>query len=173
MKFRSPIRVESVSYSDDAQRCMGWSTALAAPRRATSVTLLLAILEAGAGTTARRLLVDAGLTTQALEPLEVAARGPERGPRKGLRRLVRLPLGIRQSADYERVVQRAGLQLPVRQGFAQKRRVLTTDDLLLALLMEDGPAKDALVSLGIDPSGLRSELMQSSPTPAEDRDPQA
>jgi ATP-dependent Clp protease ATP-binding subunit ClpA len=167
MKFRSPIRVESVSFSDDAQRCMGWSTALAAPQMATSVTLLLAILEAGAGTTAQRLLADAGLTTQDLEPLELAARGPEPGPRKGLKRLVRLPLGIRQSADMERVLRRA-----TEQTFTQKRRVLTTDDLLLALVMEDGPAKDVLVSLGVDPSGLRSELMQSSPAPAEDRRPQ-
>jgi hypothetical protein len=125
------------------------------------VTLLLAILEAGAGTTAQRLLVDAGVTAQALEPFELAARGPPPEPRKGLRRLVRFPLGVRHSADMERVLRRA-----VQQGIlVHKRSVLTTDDLLLALVMEDGPAKDTLVSLEIDPSILRSQLMQLDPPP--------
>jgi hypothetical protein len=45
-----------VSVADDLQRCLVWSTALAAPQPATSVTLLLAILEAGRGTTAQRAL---------------------------------------------------------------------------------------------------------------------
>jgi hypothetical protein len=137
-----------VSFSDDLQRCIGWSTALSAPRPATSITLLLAILEAGAGTTAQRLLIDAGLTTQTLEPFELAARGPEPEPASGLRRLIRAPLGVRHSADMERVLRRAA-----EQGFIQKRSILTTDDLLLALVMEDGPAKDTLAALGIDPSG--------------------
>jgi hypothetical protein len=167
MRLRLPISMESVSFSDDLQRCVGWSTALAAPRPATSVTLLLAILEAGAGTTAQRLLLDAGVTTQALEPFELATRGPEPGRAKGLRRLVRLPLGVRHSADMERVLRRAA-----EQGFVQKRRLLTADDLLLALVMEDGPAKDTLVSLGVDPGGLRSALMQARvpPDPPEDPD---
>jgi hypothetical protein len=67
----------------------------------------------------------------------------------------------------ERVLRRA-----VGQSLVQKRSVLTADDLLLALVMEDGPAKDTLVSLGIDPSGLRRQLMQSRPppNPPEDRD---
>ena len=160
MSFRSLISVERVSFSDDFQRCIGWSTALAAPQRATSVTLLLAILEAGAGTTAHTLLVDAGVTTQALEPFELDSRGRESEPRRGLRRLVRLPLGLRHSADLERVLRRAS-----QQGFVSKRPVLTTDDLLLALVMEEGPAKDTLVSLGIDPSVLRSQLMQPDPPP--------
>lgn len=165
MKFKSPIRVEKVSFSDDSHVCIGWSTALAAPRPATSVTLLLAVLEAGAGTRAQRLLIDAGVTTQTLEPFELAARGPQPEPRKGLRRLIRLPPGLHHSADMERVLRRAA-----EQGFARKRTVLTTDDLLLALVMEDGPAKETLVSLGVDPSGLRSQLMQPDPPPNPPRD---
>jgi hypothetical protein len=166
MELRSLISVERVSFSDDCQRCIAWSTALAAPQRATSVTLLLAILEAGAGTTAHTLLVDTGVTTKDLEPHELAARGPQPEPRRGLSRLVRLPLGIRHSADMERVLRRAS-----EQGFVRKRNVLTADDLLLALVMDDGPGKDTLVSLGIDPSLLRSRLMQADPPPSPPEDP--
>jgi len=46
-----------------------------------------------------------------------------------------------------------------------KRRDLTTDDMFLALLTEDGPAKAALISLGRDPSAMRSEMMRSRPLP--------
>jgi hypothetical protein len=166
MELRSLISVERVSFSDDYQRCVGWSTALAAPQRATSVTLLLAILEAGAGTTAQTLLVDAGVITKDLEPHEVAARGSQPDPRRGLSRLVRLPLGMRHSADMERVLRRAS-----EQGFVRKRRLLTTDDLLLALVTADSPAKDTLVSLGVDPSLLRSQLIQARPPPSPPEDP--
>jgi hypothetical protein len=161
MGIRSLISVERVSYSDDFQRCVGWSTALAAPQRATSVTLLLAILEAGAGTRAQKLLVDAGVTTEALEPLELATRASQRAPKKGLRRLARLPLGMRHSADMERVLQRAN-----QQGLVQGRAILTTDDLLLALLIADAPAKHALDSLGLDPGTLRGRLVQLDPPPS-------
>ena len=73
MKFKSPIQMGGVSVADDRQRCLVWSTALAAPQPATSVTLLLAILEAGRGTTAQRVLDHAGVTSHDLEPLELAA----------------------------------------------------------------------------------------------------
>jgi hypothetical protein len=75
--------------------------------------------------------------------------------------------GVRHSADMERVLRRAA-----EHGFVRKRSVLTTDDLLLALVMENGPAKDTLVSLGLEPSALRSQLMQSGPppNPPEDRE---
>ena len=46
-----------------------------------------------------------------------------------------------------------------------KRRVLTGDDMFLALLTEDGPAKAALISLDKDPSAMRSEVMRSRPLP--------
>ena len=166
MELRSLISVERVSFSDDYQRCIGWSTALAAPQRATSVTLLLAILEAGAGTTAQTLLVDAGVTTKDVEPHELAVRGPKPEPRRGLRRLVRLPVGLRHSSDLERVLRRAS-----EQGFVRKRKVLTADDLLLALVTEDGPVKDTLVSLGVDPSFLRSQLVHAEPPPSPPENP--
>jgi hypothetical protein len=50
-----------------------------------------------------------------------------------------------------------------------KRRVLTSDDMFLALLNEDGPAKAALISLGTDPSAMRSEVMRSRPVPERGR----
>jgi hypothetical protein len=37
--------------------------------------------------------------------------------------------------------------------------------MFLALLTEDGPAKGALISLGKDPSAMRSEVMRSRPLP--------
>jgi len=166
MELRSFISVERVSFSDDYQRCIGWSTALAAPQRATSVTLLLAILEAGGGTTAQTVLVNAGVTTKDLEPHELAVRDPKPEPRRGLRRLVRLPLGIRHTADLERVLRRAS-----EQGFVRKRKVLTADDLLLALVTEDGPAKDTLVAIGADPSLLRSQLIQADPPASPPENP--
>jgi hypothetical protein len=160
MKFKSPIQVgPMVSVADDLQRCLGWSTALAAPQPATSVTLLLAILEAGRGTTAQRVLDDAGVTTHDLEPLEVAARARQPAA-KGLKRLARRVPGLTHGADLERVLRRA-----TELAFVDKRRVLTTDDMFLALLTEDGPAKAALISLGKDPSAMRSEVMRSRPLP--------
>jgi hypothetical protein len=160
MKFKSPIQVgPMVSVADDLQRCLGWSTALAAPEPATSVTLLLAILEAGRGTTAQRVLDDAGVTTHDLEPLEVAARARQPAPR-GLKRLARRVPGLTHGADLERVLRRA-----TELAFVDKRRVLTTDDMFLSLLTEDGPAKAALISLGKDPSAMRSEVMRSRPVP--------
>jgi hypothetical protein len=97
MKFKSPIQVGGVSVADDLQRCLGWSTALAAPQPATSVTLLLAILEAGRGTTAQRVLDDAGVTTHDLEPLEVAARARQPAA-KGLWRLASRVPGLTHGA---------------------------------------------------------------------------
>ncbi len=160
MRFRSPIQVgPSVSLADDLQRCLGWSTALAAPQPATSVTLLLAFVEAGAGTTAQRVLDEASVTTHDLEPLEVAARAREPAA-KGLKRLARRVPGLTHGADLERVLRRA-----TNLVLLDKRRVLTSDDMFLALLTEDGPAKAALVSLGKDPSAMRSEVMRSRPSP--------
>jgi hypothetical protein len=37
--------------------------------------------------------------------------------------------------------------------------------MFLALLTEDGPAKAALISLGKDPTAMRSEVMRSRPVP--------
>ena len=157
MKFKPPIQVGRVSFADDLQRCLAWSTALAAPHPATSVTLLLAFLEAGTGTTAQRVLDDAGVTTHDLEPLKVATRARQPAG-KGLKRLARRVPGLTHGADLERALRRA-----TNQMLLDKRSVLTSDDMFLAILMEDGPAKDALVSLGKDPSAMRSELMRSRP----------
>ena len=159
MKFKSPIQVGGVSFADDLQRWLGWSTALAAPQPATSVTLLLAILEAGRGTTAQRVLDDAGVTTHDLEPLEVAARARQPAA-KGLMRLAGRVPGLTHGADLERVLRRA-----THLVLLDKRRVLTSDDVFLALLTEDGPAKAAIISLGKDPSAMRSEVMRSRPVP--------
>lgn len=159
MRFKSPIQVGGVSVADDLQRCLGWSTRLAAPQPATSVTFLRAILEAGRGTTAQRVLDDAGVTTLDLEPLEVADRAQQPAP-KGLRRLASRVPGLTHGADLERVLRRA-----TELVLLDKRRVLTTDDMFLVLLTEDGPAKTALVSLGKDPSAMRSEVMRSRPVP--------
>jgi hypothetical protein len=135
MKFKSPIQVGGVSVADDLQRCLGWSTTLAAPQPATSVTLLLAILEAGRGTTAQRVLDDAGVTTHDLEPLEVAARVRQPAA-KGLKRLARRVPGLTHGADLEHVLRRA-----TELVLLDKRRVLTTDDMFLALLTENGPTE--------------------------------
>jgi Clp amino terminal domain, pathogenicity island component len=160
MKFKSPIQVGRVSFADDdLQRCLAWSTTLAAPEPATSVTLLLAVLEAGRDTTAQRVLDDAGVTTQDLEPLELAARVRQPAP-KGLKRLASRVPGLTHGADLERVLRRA-----VGLAVLDNRRVLTSDDMFLALLTEEGPARDALVSLGKDPSAMRSEVMRSRPLP--------
>jgi Clp amino terminal domain, pathogenicity island component len=159
MKVKSPIQVGGVSFADDLQRCLAWSTTLAAPQPATSVTLLLAVLEAGRGTTAQRVLDDAGVTTQDLEPLELAARARQPAP-KGLKRLASRVPGLTHGADFERVLRRA-----VGLAVLDKRRVLTSDDMFLALLTEEGPATDALVSLGKDPSAMRSEVIRSRPLP--------
>ncbi len=145
MKFKSPIQGGRVSFADDLQRCLGWSTALAAPQPATSVTFLLAIVEAGRGTAAQRVLDDADVTTHDLEPLEVAARARQPAT-KGLKRLARRVPGLIHGADLERVLRRA-----IELVLVDKRRVLTTDDMFLALLADDGPAKATLVSLGKDP----------------------
>jgi hypothetical protein len=159
MRFKSPIQLGGVSFADDLRRCLAWSTALAAPQPATSVTLLRAVLEAGRGTTAQRVLDDAGVTTHDLEPLDVAARARQPAP-TGLKRLASRVPGLTHSADLERVLRRA-----VSLAVLDKRRVLTSDDMFLALLTEDGPAIDALVSLGKDPSAMRSEVMRSRPLP--------
>ena len=159
IKFKSPIQVGGVSFGEDLQRCLGWSTALAAPQPATSVTLLLAILEAGRGTTAQRVLDDAGVTTHDLEPLEVAARARQPAA-KGLRRLASRVPGLTHGADLERLLRRA-----TNLALLDKRKVLTSDDMFLALLTEDGPAKAALISLRKDPSAMRSEVMRSRPLP--------
>lgn len=157
MKLRSPIHVKSVSIADDLQRCLGWSTALASPQPATSVTLLLAILEAGRGTTAQRVLDDAGVTAPDVEPLEVAARTGQPAA-KGLRRLAKRLPGVTHAADLDRALKRA-----IDLAFVDQRSVVTTDDLFLALLTQAGPARDVLVSLGQDPSAMRTEVMRSRP----------
>lgn len=159
MKFKSPIQSGGVSIADDLQRCLTWSTALAAPQPATSVTFLLAIVEAGRGTTAQRVLDDADVATHDLEPLEVAARARQPAA-KGLKRLAHRVPGLVHGADLERVLRRA-----TELALVDKRSVLTTDDLFLAVLIDDGPAKAALISLGKDPSALRSEVMRARPVP--------
>jgi Clp amino terminal domain, pathogenicity island component len=159
MKFKSPIQVGGVSIADDLQRCLGWSTAVAAPQPATSVTLLLAILEAGRGMTAQRVLDDAGVTTHDLEPLELAARARQPEP-KGLKRLARRVPGLTHGSDLEHVLRRT-----TELAFLDKRKVITSDDMFLALLTEDGPAKAALITLGKDPSAMRNEVMRFRPVP--------
>ena len=159
MKFKSPIQVGGVSFADDLQRCLGWSTALAAPQPATSVTFLLAILEAGRGTTAQRVLDDAGVTTHDLEPLEVAARARQPAA-KGLKRLARRVPGLTYGADLERVLRRA-----IHLVLLDKRRVPDQRRHVPGPSHEDGPARAALVSLGKDPSAMRSEVMRSRPVP--------
>jgi ATP-dependent Clp protease ATP-binding subunit ClpA len=159
MKFKWPIQTMSVSIADDLQRCLGWSTALAAPQPATSVTLLLAILEAGNGTTAQRVLDEAGVTAHDVEPLEVEARARQPAA-KGLKRLAGRVPGLTHGSDLERALRQA-----TNLAFVDKRSVLTTDDLFLALLTQDSPARDTLVSLGKDPSEMRTEVMRSRPAP--------
>jgi hypothetical protein len=159
MKFRWPIQTTSVSIADDLQRCLGWSTALAAPQPATSVTLLLAILEAGSGTTAQRVLDEAGVTAHDVEPLEVEARARQPAA-KGLKRFAGRVPGLTHGSDLERALRHA-----TNLAFVNKRSVLTTDDLFLALLTQDSPARDALVSLGKHPSEMRTEVMRSRPAP--------
>jgi hypothetical protein len=160
MKFKSPIRVgPPVSVADDLQRCLVWSTALAAPQPANSVTLLLAFLKAGTGTTAQHVLDDAAVTTHDLEPLELAARARQPAA-KGLKRLARRVPGLTHGADLERALRRA-----TNLVLLDQRSILTSDDMFLALLTEHGPAKDALVSLGKDPSAMRNEVMRSRPAP--------
>ena len=149
MTFRSNI-------ADDLQRCLAWSTALAAPQRPTSVTLLLAILEVGEGSTAQRVMTDAGVTTQGLEPFEVAARDASAGTRRGLKRLVRLPLGLSYGGDGDRAI-----RLAAELCIMDKRHVITIDDLFLALVMRDRAAQAALISLGTDPSAMRSQVARS------------
>lgn len=141
--------------ADDLQRCLAWSTALAAPQRPTSVTLLLAILEVGEGSTAQRVMTDAGVTTQALEPFEVAARDAA-GTRRGLKGVVRLPSGLSYGGDGERAI-----RLAAELCIMDKRHVITTDDLFLALVMRDRAAQAALISLGADPSAMRSQVARS------------
>jgi hypothetical protein len=46
-----------------------------------------------------------------------------------------------------------------------KAKVVTTDDVFLAMVIEDGPAKEALVSLGMDASAMRSEVMRTRAGP--------
>jgi hypothetical protein len=160
MKFKSPIQVgPSVSLADDLQRCLTWSTALAAPQPATSLTLLLAFVEAGRGSTAQRVLDDAGVTTHDLEPLEVAARARHPAA-KGLKRLLRRVPGLTHSPDLEQALRRATNLI-----LLERRRVLTSDDVFLALLTENGRAKEALVSLGKNPAAMRSEAMRSRRSP--------
>lgn len=142
--------------AEDLQRCLAWSTALAAPQQPTSVTLLLAILEVGEGSTAQRVMTDAGVTTQALEPFEVAARAAAAGTRRGLKRLVRLPSGLSYGADGDRAI-----RLAAELCIMDKRHVITTDDLFLALVMRDRAAQAALISLGTDPSAMRSQVAPS------------
>jgi Clp amino terminal domain, pathogenicity island component len=158
MKLKWPIQTLSVSIADDLQRCLGWSTALAAPQP-TSVTLLLAILEAGNGTTAQRILDEAGVTAHDVEPLEVEARARQPAA-KGLKRLAGRVPGLTHGNDLERALRQA-----TNLAFVDGRTVLTTDDLFLALLTQDNPARDTLVSLGKDPSEMRTEVMRSRPAP--------
>jgi hypothetical protein len=160
VKFKWPIQTLSVSIADDLQRCLGWSTVLAAPQPATSVTLLLAILEAGNGTTAQRVLDEAGVTARDVEPLEIEARARQPAA-KGLKRLAGRVPGLTHGSDLERALRQATNVALVDD----KRTVLTTDDLFLALLTQDSPARDTLVSLGKDPSEMRTAVMRSRPVP--------
>jgi hypothetical protein len=89
----------------------------------------------------------------------VAARA-RRPAAKGLKRLAGRVPGLTHGADFERVLRRA-----THLVLLDKRRVLTSDDMFLALLTEDGPAKAALISLGKDPTAMRSEVMRSRPVP--------
>jgi hypothetical protein len=112
----TPLPGTQLLAADDVQRCLIWSTALAAPQPATSLTLLLAFLEAGRGTTAQRVLDNAGVTTHDLEPLEVAARGRQPAA-KGLKRLMRRVPGLTHSPDLG--PERIGVRL-ASSGFASR-----------------------------------------------------
>jgi hypothetical protein len=158
MKLKSLIQVQSVSTAGDLRQCLAWCTALAAPQPATSVTFLLAIVEAGAGTTAQRVLDDAGVSAHDIEPQEVAARARQPAA-KGLKRLTRRVPGLTHGSDLERALRQAS-----ELCILTERKVVTTDDVFLALLTMDSPAKDTLVSLGADPSAMRTEVMRSRPT---------
>ncbi|MGH2474971.1 MAG: hypothetical protein ACRDIL_06880, partial [Candidatus Limnocylindrales bacterium] len=67
------------------------------------MTLLVAILEAGAGTTAQRVLSDAGVTGQDLTSLELVTRAPQPAPAKGLKRLAGLLPNPGYGATVDRV----------------------------------------------------------------------
>jgi hypothetical protein len=147
-----------VSVADDLQRCLGWSTALAAPQPATSVTLLLAILEAGRGTTAQRGLDDAGVTTHDLEPLEVAARARNR------RR--------RTSSDWEsrsgphpRCRPRAGVATSDRLGIARQATSPDRRRHVPGPPHRGWPSQSRPHLAGQDPGAMRSEVMRSRPVP--------
>lgn len=162
MKLRSLIQVgPSVSFSEDLQRCLAWTTELATPQVANSITLLIAFLEAGTGTTAQRVLRDAGVTTLELQPLEAAERARQPAA-KGLKRLAGRVPGLSHAADLESALRQATNRI-----LLEKRTVLTCDDVFLALLTADGPAKDAVVSLGQDPSEMRSQVMDSRASPPD------
>jgi hypothetical protein len=70
------------------------------------------------------------------------------------------PPGLGHRADVDRALRRAS-----EQCLLEQRRVVTSDDLFVALLTQDRPAKDTLVSLGMDPSAMRSQVMRSRPPP--------
>ena len=70
--------------------------------------------------------------------------------------------GLTHAADLESALRQATNRI-----LLEKRTVLNCDDVFLALLVAPGPAKDALVSLGKDPSEMRARMMQSGPSPSD------
>jgi hypothetical protein len=170
--FRSP------PLSENLKVCLGLSRELAAPQQATPITLLLSILEAGAHTTAQRELISLGLNKygsdgqeqlrRAFEQLdeEERARAPARlvAARPG-GWLSKLVPGLAYNDDADSVLRRATeICINTRQEtetyISTRQKKVSTDDLFLALIIEDGPAKKVLVEFGMDPSSTRNRMMQ-------------
>lgn len=154
MRFRSPI--QSFSISEDLRESLVWSSVFATPGVPTTVTFLLAILERGTGTKAYRVLRNAHVTNPELEPLEATSRPQQRPSAKGLGRLVIQLAPHPYSTDLDRALRRAA-----ELSIMDRRRVVTIDDLFLSLLTEDCPGRQALESLGKDPTAMRSEMMRT------------
>jgi hypothetical protein len=154
-----PVDIDSFTPTGDLQRCLARSAALAAPGRASTATVLLAIVESGADSRAGRLLAESGVRSDALAPLEAASRPSPPPRRRGLRRLTGRPPG-RHGPDVERALRQAAELASI-----DDRRTFDADDLFVATLLDDGPAIRALTALGQDAAVLRAEMMRRHEPP--------
>jgi hypothetical protein len=158
MRFKSP------PLANGLQRCLGWSTELAAPEQATPLTFLLSIL--GPGTDAGMAGVvlaqfgnakygQGGAERLKREIEQLDERDRHGAPSRPPELLLRLFPTLAYNADLSRALRRA-----TTICINTKRKKVTTDDLLLAMLMEDGPAKDSLVDLGADTTFMRDQMRE-------------